>query len=150
MNLLTKSRLLIPNRIFNFKNIFSFCTKENKTADYNQYEKEWTEMYIQKLKQNKEYLEKQLSEPQRKEIELIVEAQMSLNETEKKYFNVIFKKKIRELTGVDPITQIFSNPSDLVKKENLWPKENPNWFKTPHLQNTVSAFTGGQVVAAGI
>jgi hypothetical protein len=144
---LFNNNLLKNIKLKNPATSFNFCTN-NKTIDYKKAEQEWTEMYITKMKQNKDYLEKQLSDIQKKEVELIVEAIANLTQDERKYYNIIFKHKIIAMTGLHPARESYSNPSTLLKSENLWPKENPNWYKSPHLQSTVAAFTGGAAAQA--
>jgi hypothetical protein len=130
-----------------YKSSYGFCTKASVgTTDFKQAEKEWTEIYLTKLKQNKNYLESQLSEYERKEAELLTEAVINLTEDEKKLYAILLRQKLTSLFGRLPIT----TPSGLAGSENLWPKDNPNWYKTTHLQNTLAAFQGkGVVQAAG-
>jgi hypothetical protein len=131
-------KLLIKSSLVKFKPCFNFCNK----IDIKQAEKEWTEIYLTKMKHNKDYLEKHLGEDEKKESQLLAEAVISLTKEEKDYYNIYFKRKLIDSFGINPKLYNPSAPSELAQSENIWPKDNPNWYKTNHLQNTISAFEG--------
>lgn len=131
-----------------FKNIFQirnvnryFCTKV-EIKDEKFYEQEWTNLYNEKLKKNKDLLEKELSAEEKRECELISDAFTILEGEEKKLFTLLMNQKARKIYNKSFTEHTISNPSDMIKKESLWPKDNPNWMKSPHLISTMAAFSG--------
>jgi hypothetical protein len=141
------------NKIF-FNNIKlqNFCSAEAKpaqapetqpTAQSNvDYEKEWTDMYLQTRKADMEVLEKELSEYEKKEVRALIERVIALNKEEKTYYVHLAERKSELMAGgslndYDPLL-----PSNMLNNQNLWPKENPKWFATPNLQSSIGSFTG--------
>ncbi len=131
-----------------FKNIFTirnvnrlFCTKA-EVKDEKYYEKEWNNAYLEKIKKNKDTLEQQLSPIEKKECDLISEAITSLDSNEKTLFTLLLNQRLKKTFNKSYTEHTLSNPSQVINKDNLWPKDNPNWMKSSHLQSTLSAFTG--------
>jgi hypothetical protein len=132
----------IFKNIFQIRNIYrSFCTKV-EIKDEKFYEEEWNNAYLEKFKKNKDLLEQELSPSQKKECELISDAITILDPNEKKLFGLLVNEKMKKIFNKGFVDYTLSNPSDAIDMENLWPKDNPNWMKSPHLQATLSAFTG--------
>ena len=120
----------------------SFCVKKDLVKDEKYYEQEWNNIYIKKFNEKKKFLEDQLSSSEKKEVELLVEAMNILNPDEKNLFLLLVKKNIEKISGVNALNLDISTPSSMINNENLWPKENPEWYNTSHLTSTLSAFKG--------
>jgi hypothetical protein len=130
-------------KLNNFKR--TFCIKKDVVKDEKYYEQEWNNLFVTKFNEKKKYLENQLSPSEKKEVELLVEAMNILDPDERKLFLLLLKIKVQNITGVNPLSVDLSSPSSISTKENMWPKENPDWFKTSHFSSTLSAFKGVKI-----
>jgi hypothetical protein len=77
----------------------------------------------------------------------VSDAFTSLEQEEKKLFTLLINEKTKKIFNKSYNDFTVSNPSQIIDKENLWPKENPNWMKSPHLQATLAAFAGKAAVS---
>jgi hypothetical protein len=127
-----------------FNKLRNFSTTTQAKMTVEEYEKEWTKLYEAKLKEKMDYLNKELSESDKKEVEFIFDHVKSLSKDELKYLAILLKIKETKLRGVSPFEYNSSHPSNKLKSSNLWPKENPNWFNTSSLQATMNSFQGGR------
>jgi len=127
---------------FNFIKQTNFSSTTKMTAE--EYEKEWTKLYEAKLKEKMDYLNKELSESEKKEVEFISDHVRKLSKDEMKYLTILLKIKETKLQGFSPFEYNSQHPSNMLKSTNLWPKENPNWFNTGNLQATINSFKGEQ------
>jgi hypothetical protein len=134
------SSLFYFNKLKNFSSI----TQTKMTAE--EYEKEWTKLYEAKLKEKMDYLNKELSESEKQEVEFISDHVRKLSKDEMKYLTILLKIKETKLQGFSPFEYNSQHPSNMLTSTNLWPKENPNWFNTSSLQATINSFQGGKVI----
>jgi hypothetical protein len=37
----------------------------------------------------------------------------------------------------------FTQPSELIRNQNTWPRENSNWLQTQHMESFLGSFSGG-------
>lgn len=75
------------------------------------------------------YLESELSELQRKKVEMLADKILSMNVFELRYFALMTKERIGRTSGINPLKMNMDWPS--VKRDDTgsWPPANPNWFK---------------------
>lgn len=135
------SSILYHNKFRNF----TTATQAKMTPE--DYEREWTKLYEVKMKEKMDYLNKELSESEKQEVEFIFDHIKSLSKEEMKYLAILLKVKETKLNGISPLEFNSLHPNNITKMTNLWPKENPNWFNTSNLKATVSSFQGGKVQA---
>ncbi len=132
------------NNLFNFSSVRRL-TQSNQSKLTP--EQEWTAIYEAKMQKTKDLVLKELSQEEREEVEFISEELETLSKDEKLYFALLMKIKQTKLLGMSPFEYNQLHPSKLVNQNNLWPKENPNWYKTPELHSTMNSFKG---VAGGV
>lgn len=152
----TKNFLKLNKSLKNINKIkFNFCTKieQNQTQTQNKeevkdekyYEQEWTKLYIEKRNADKAVLEKELTDLEKREVELLTDLAMGLNEIESKYYMLLLQDVSKDIYNVDPMEDDDYYPSQLNTSSNLWPKDNGKWFKTPSFESAIAAFSGGKV-----
>jgi hypothetical protein len=86
------------------------------------------------------YLESELSDLQKKKVDMLVDKLLDMNIFELRYFSAVSKEKIQRTSGINPMKLNLDWPS--VKKDGkpntlslyildtgTWPPANPNWFK---------------------
>lgn len=125
----------------------TFCQKQETfqprpNLDESQYEQEWTNMYLEKQKQNREVLDKKLTQREKQEVELVLKHVLDLNKTEKKYYLLLLKQQYTKKNSIDPLTFDSSSLGPSSGLEHMWPKEGRDWTKSPHLQTAFNAFSG--------
>ena len=75
------------------------------------------------------YLESELSELQRKKVDMLADKLLDMNIFELRYFSMACKERIQRTSGINPFKLNLDWPS--VKRDDTgsWPPANPNWFK---------------------
>jgi hypothetical protein len=106
------------------------------------YEKEWTDIYLQTRKADMEIIEKELSDYEKKEVRALIDRVVALNKEEKLYYVHLVERKSELMSGFSLNDYDPLQPSNMLNNQNLWPKENPKWFATPSLQSSIGSFTG--------
>lgn len=117
----------------------SRCFSTNE-IDFKQYEQEWNKAYEQKSKANKEIVEKELSEYQKKEVKTLLQLFKKLSKEEKKYYSILVKNKMILMNGENPMNANFNIPSAFMGMETIIPKG--DWFKTDSMKATMASFSG--------
>jgi large subunit ribosomal protein L7/L12 len=127
-----------------------FCTNvpTSKERTPEEYEKEWTKMYLEIQKKNKEFLESELSETEKEEVKFLTDKFLELSKEERLYFLYVQRMLLIKYCGVDPKRHLTS-PSIAIEGKNLWPKENPDWLKTQSLMQAIGAFQGRSILGSG-
>jgi hypothetical protein len=115
---------------------------QGSPIDIKEKEKEWNKIYISKIKQKIDFLQEELTDQEKREVEVFFKKFMKLSQDEKKYLIFLNKKNTNNKLGFDFTKVNTFHPSNLMQTENTWPKENPNWYKTENMSSTVGAFTG--------
>jgi hypothetical protein len=138
-----------PSILFN-KNLKNFTEGTQTKMTPEEYEREWTKLYEIKMKEKMDYLNKELSESDKQEVEFIFDHIKSLTKDELKYLAILLKVKETKLNGISPLEFNSLHPTNMTKMTNLWPKENPNWHNTSSLQSTITSFQGGKVQAGNL
>ena len=95
------------------------------------------------------YLESELSEIQRKKVEMLADKLLDMNLYELRYFAVLTKEKIQKTSGVNPLKLNLDWPS--VKRDDTgsWPPANPNWFKQQEMMAKMGPMLGMMGGAGG-
>jgi hypothetical protein len=130
-------------------NIFTknFCSANpDKIKDY---ETEWTKLYLEKIKIKKEFLDKELTDFEKKEVLLLLDKISKLNKDEKLYLLALVRIKLQNKLNID-LLKPQKDLNNLLERDNLWPKENPNWLKTENMKISLASFSGKTVTTQGI
>jgi large subunit ribosomal protein L7/L12 len=88
------------------------------------------------------YLEKELSEIQKRKVEMLADKLLDMNIFELRYFAVLTKEKIQKTSGINPLKLNLDWPS--VKRDDTgsWPPANPNWFKQQEMMARLGPMMG--------
>jgi large subunit ribosomal protein L7/L12 len=152
--ILKNKRLTNINYFKTFQKSIKFnFTVESKPAEATSaassttvdYEKEWTSIYEQKNKVLMEKVLAELSEYEKKEVELLVEKLSKLNKDEKLYYAHLTLVADNLISGEDIRNKDISYPANFMNLENILPKSIPDWYSTTAMQSTVSSFSGKAV-----
>jgi large subunit ribosomal protein L7/L12 len=106
------------------------------------FEKEW-EIISKKIdNEQRVYLEKELSEMQRRKVEMLADKLLDMNIYELRYFAAITKDKVQKTSGINPMKMNLDWPS--VKRDDTgsWPPANPNWFKQQEMMARMGPMLG--------
>lgn len=121
------------------RKVLKFFSTETKSMTPEQYEKEWTEIYLNKRNERFNYLESVLSEEEKKEVIGLLTKIVNLNEDEKTYYKYLLHSSLGEDVQQDSLS-----PSTYIKLENTWPKTNKNWHQSRNMQSALNTFSGNQ------
>ena len=88
------------------------------------------------------YLESELSELQRKKVDMLVDKMLDMNIFELRYFSITCKERVQRTSGINPFKLNLDWPS--VKRDDTgsWPPANPNWFKQQEMLARVGPALG--------
>lgn len=88
------------------------------------------------------YLESELSEMQRKKVEMLADKMLDMNLFELRYFAVTCKERVQRTSGINPLKINLDWPS--VKRDDAgsWPPANPNWFKQQEMMAQLGPMMG--------
>jgi hypothetical protein len=91
----------------------------------------------------------ELSEKERKEVELLFERVFDLQGNDKLFFNLQIRSKVKSNFGTDITKFNTQNMNNINSSVNFWPPNNPKWFKMDlsSASSSRAAQSGGQ--AAG-
>jgi large subunit ribosomal protein L7/L12 len=92
------------------------------------FEREWKKISQEKDAKQMEELNKELTEHQKKKVELLVNATLQLNMFELRYYSGIIKERVARSTGMNPMKLNMDWPSIKQMDDGTWPATNPNWF----------------------
>ena len=107
------------------------------------FEKEWKQIADKVEAEQAVYLDHELSELQKKKVDLITDKLLDLNVFEMRYMALAMKQRIHKTSGINPLKLNMDWPS--IKQDGLgtWPPANPNWFKQQDLMSSLGPFMGG-------
>jgi len=103
--------------------------KDEKMEDLAfKFEREWKQIYDERNTQQLGELAKELTENQRKRVDLLAQALLELNVFELRYFSTAIRDKVYKTSGINPLKLNLDWP--VVKQTEIgsWPPANPNWF----------------------
>jgi len=103
--------------------------KDDKMEDLAfKFEREWKQIYDERNTQQLGELAKELTENQRKRVDLLAQALLELNVFELRYFSTAIRDKVYKTSGINPLKLNLDWP--VVKQAEIgsWPPANPNWF----------------------
>ncbi|KRW98850.1 Ribosomal protein L7/L12, C-terminal/adaptor protein ClpS-like [Pseudocohnilembus persalinus] len=92
------------------------------------FQREWEQIAQAKDKQQIQTLTEELSEDQRKKVDLIAKAMLDLNVFESRYLTISLKENIYKSTNIDLMKLNIDWPGIKQLESGSWPPNNPNWF----------------------
>lgn len=135
--------------------------KNEKDAKYEEmafkFEREWKKIYDERNQQQLSALNEELTEHQKKRIDLLAQAFLDCNVFELRYLSSIIRDKIWRTTGVNPLKLNLDWPSLKQLENGTWPPANPNFFQQqeaiaklwPAGQAGFAALFGGAIGGSG-
>ena len=75
------------------------------------------------------FLDGELTEAQKKKVEMICDKILELNVFELRYMTSTVRTKIEKSAGINPLKLNLDWPSVKMDGAGTWPPTNPNWFK---------------------
>ena len=106
------------------------------------FEKEWKEIADKVEQEQMVYIEKELSELQRKKVDLLADKLLDLNVFEMRYLAHSMKMRLQRTSGMNPLKLNLDWPSIKQDDTGSWPPANPNWFKQQELMSSLGPFMG--------
>ena len=106
------------------------------------FEKEWQAIAEVVEKDNLVYLESELSELQKKKVDMIADKVLSLNIFEQRYLAASVSKRVQRTTGMSLMKLNLDWPSLKQDGAGTWPPANPNWFRQQELMSKLGPFMG--------
>ena len=93
------------------------------------FEKEWKVIAERVENEQMVYLESELSDLQKKKVDMIADKVLDMNLFELRYFQASVAQRIEKSSGINPIKINMDWPSVKQDGSGTWPPANPNWFK---------------------
>ena len=93
------------------------------------FEKEWQEIAEAVEKENMAYIESELSDLQKKKVEMLCDKVIDMNMFEQRYFHAVLAQRVQRVTGLSLMKLNLDWPSLKQDGAGTWPPANPNWFK---------------------
>ena len=93
------------------------------------FEKEWQSIAEAIEKENMVYLEAELSDLQKKKVEMLADKILDMNLMEQRYFHAMLTMRVQRVTGMSMMKLNLDWPSLKQDGAGTWPPANPNWFK---------------------
>jgi len=107
--------------------------KNERDAKYEEmafkFEREWKKIYDERNQQQLAALNEELTEFQKKRIDLLAQAFLECNVFELRYLSSIIRDKIWKTTGVNPLKLNLDWPTLKQLENGSWPPANPNFFQ---------------------
>ena len=75
------------------------------------------------------YLESELSELQKKKVDMLADRLLDMNVFEMRYLHASIRQRMLRTSGLDPMKINLDWPSLKQDANGTWPPANPNWFK---------------------
>jgi large subunit ribosomal protein L7/L12 len=103
--------------------------KDEKNEDLAfKFEREWKKLHDERNASQLQELEKELTENQRKRVQLLAQALLELNTFELRYFSTALREKVFKTSGINPLKLNLDWPTVKQLDIGSWPPANPNWF----------------------
>ena len=93
------------------------------------FEKEWKEIADKVTAEQFTYLDAELSDMQKKKVDMLADKIVDLNIFEMRYFHASLSSRIMRTSGINPMKLNLDWPSLKQDGAGTWPPANPNWFK---------------------
>lgn len=114
-----------------------FAADNNKASEWGikyddeclKFEKEWKQIADKVETEQAVYLDGELSELQKKKVDLITDKLLDLNIFEMRYMALSMKSRVQKTSGINPLKLNMDWPSIKQDGAGTWPPANPNWFK---------------------
>ena len=86
-----------------------------------------------------EIINSELTENDKKEVELLADRIAELKGLDKVYFQLLIKNTIKKNFGINILNQNINHPDNLNISETFWPPNDPDWYKMSLSMGTSSA-----------
>lgn len=137
--------------------LFSADDKANSGAEWGikyddeclKFEQEWKEIADKVEDEQAMYLEQELSELQRKKVDMITDKILDMNVFEMRYMALAMKQRMMRTSGINPLKLNMDWPSIKQDGAGTWPPANPNWFKQQDLISSLGPFMGQMGMGGG-
>jgi large subunit ribosomal protein L7/L12 len=106
------------------------------------FEKEWQEIAERVQNENMVYLKSELSDLQKKKVEMLADKVLDFNMVEHRYFHHTLSERIQRTSGMNMMKLNLDWPSLKKDGTGTWPPANPNWFKQQELMSSLGPFMG--------
>ena len=93
------------------------------------FEKEWKQIADKVHEEQMTYLDCELSDLQKKKVDMIADKVVDMNIFEMRYFHASISQRIMRTSGLNPMKVNLDWPSIKQDGAGTWPPANPNWFK---------------------
>lgn len=93
------------------------------------FEKEWEEIAGKVESEQQVWLDNEMSEAQKKKVDLICDKVLDFNVFEMRYLALSMKTRMMKTSGINPLKLNMDWPSIKQDGAGTWPPANPNWFK---------------------
>lgn len=113
------------------------------------FEQEWKEIADKVDAEQAMYLENELSELQRKKVDMIADKVLDMNVFEMRYMALSMKQRMLKTSGINPLKVNMDWPSVKMDSAGTWPPANPNWFKQQDLMASLGPFMGQMGMGMG-
>ena len=88
------------------------------------------------------YLESELSDLQKKKVEMLADKVLDMNLFESRYFHAVLAQRVMRTSGMNMMKLNMDWPSLKADGAGTWPPANPNWFKQQDLMASLGPFMG--------
>ena len=88
------------------------------------------------------FLENELSDLQKKKVEMLADKVLDMNLFESRYFHALLAMRIKKTSGMNLMKLNLDWPSLKQDGAGTWPPANPNWFKQQELMSSLGPFMG--------
>ena len=88
------------------------------------------------------YLENELSDLQKKKVEMLADKVLDLNLFESRYMHAVMAQRVMRTSGLNMMKLNMDWPSLKTDGAGTWPPANPNWFKQQDLMASLGPFMG--------
>ena len=99
------------------------------------FEKEWEEIARRVEDENFVYIESELSELQKKKVDMLADKILDLNMFEQRYMHAMLAHRIQRSSGINMMKLNLDWPSLKQDGQGTWPPANPNWFRQQELMS---------------
>jgi len=88
------------------------------------------------------YVEAELSDLQKKKVEMLADRVLDMNLFEHRYFHACLTNRVQRVSGMNLMKLNLDWPSIKQDSAGTWPPANPNWFKQQELMSSLGPFMG--------
>ena len=95
------------------------------------------------------YIEAELSDMQKKKVDMLCDKVIDMNMVEMRYFLAQIGIRLQRVAGMNPLKLNLDWPSLKQDGQGTWPPANPNWFKQQELMSSLGPFLGQMGMGGG-